>query len=188
MKKYLTMFLLLILSLSSYALTITSDENGPVYLPKHQLQVGDRAPIATLYNGDYKKVTFGGATGRVQVISTIESFNTPVCDQQSMILNKLAKKMPQIQVYVVTTNQPFIVQAFQQAHKLKNIHILSAFNNPRFGTLYGVQVIGGELTGITARSIFVVNKKGRIVYKQLTHNIDKMPHMKKAIKAVKKAV
>ncbi len=47
--------------------------------------------------------------------------------------------------------------------------------------------IGGELTGITARSVFVINKKGKIVYKDITHNIDKMPNMVAAIDAIKKA-
>jgi thiol peroxidase len=50
-----------------------------------------------------------------------------------------------------------------------------------------VQVVGGELTGILARAVFVVDKNGKIVYKEVTQNIDKMPDMKAAISAAEKA-
>src|SRR3990167_1684789 len=161
MKKIFVVMLCL-LSVSAFALKITSDVNGLVYLPHHQLKIGSAAPKVTLLTGQYKKVTIGGATGKVQIISTIESFNTPVCDQQTMWFNKTAKKLKDVTISVVTTNQPFVVDAFQTQHNIKNINLLSAFNDPKFGMAYGVQVVGGELKGITARSIFVVNKAGKI--------------------------
>ncbi len=171
---------------TTFALKITSEVNGPVYLPQKQLKVGEMAPKVTLVNGQYKKVTVGGATGKMQIISTIESFNTSVCDKQTMWLNKIASKFKNATITVVTTNQPFVVNAFQQKHNIHNIQLASAFNNPSFGMQYGVQVVGGELKGITARSMFVVNAKGKIVYKQITSNIDKMPNLKAMLKAAKK--
>lgn len=172
---------------TSFGLTITSDANGPVTLPAAQLKIGDMAPKITLVDGNYAKQTIGGATGKVQIISTIESFNTPVCDEQTMILNKAAIELKNTSIAVITTNQPFVVQDFQQKHKINNIKLLSAFNDPTFGKAYGVQVVGGELTGITARAVFVVNKQGVITYKQITQDIDKMPDMKAAIEAARKA-
>lgn len=187
MKKFITGLLLLLFVSQAFALTLTSDVNGKVTITTKQLQLGQQAPKVTLYDGNYKKHTIGGATGKVQIISTIESFNTSVCDQQTMILNKAAKELPGVSIAIVTTNQPFVVQAFQQQHSINNIELLSAFNMPSFGNKYGVQVIGGELTGITARAVFVVNKEGKVVYKQITHNIDHMPNLKAAIDAAKKA-
>lgn len=178
---------LCLLSVSVFALKITSDVNGSVYLPSKQLKVGSFAPKVTLLSGQYKPVTIGGATGKVQIISTIESFNTSVCDQQAMWFNKAAKKLKDVNISIVTTNQPFVVDAFQTKHKIKNINLLSAFNDPKFGMAYGVQVVGGELKGITARSIFVVSKQGKIVYKEITQNIDKMPNLQAAFDAAKKA-
>lgn len=172
---------------SSYALQLTSQVNGPVFLPEKQLKVGDKAPIVTLTNGQYKKVTFGGATGKVQIVSSIESFNTSVCDQQTMWLNKIAPELKNTTITVVTTNQPFIVNAYQQKHHIHNIQVASAFQNSTFGLKYGVQVIGGELKGITARSMFVINPKGVITYKQITHNIDHMPNLKAVLAAAKEA-
>src|SRR3990167_1054510 len=140
MKKIFVVMLCL-LSVSAFALKITSDVNGLVYLPHHQLKIGSAAPKVTLLTGQYKKYTIGGTTGKVQIISTIESFNTPVCDEQTLLLNKAAKKLKGVDISIVTTNQPFVVDAFQTKHKIKNIHLLSAFNNPQFGLAYGVQVI-----------------------------------------------
>ncbi|MBK2125294.1 redoxin family protein [Fangia hongkongensis] len=170
------------------SLDITSDANGTVMLPDRQLHKGERAPVVTLVDSRYKPVTIGGVTGKVQIISTIESFNTSVCDQQSMLLNDMAKELPDASVTVVTTNQPFIVDAFEKKHPLPNIKVLSAFDNKAFGMKYGVQVVGGELRGITARSVFVVAPDGDIVYKEITSNIDHMPNLKAVYKAAKSAI
>lgn len=185
--RVLAAFLILFAFAPSYALKITSEKNGPVYLPNAQLIVGDKAPKVDLVNGQYQKISVGGATGKVQIISTIESFNTSVCDAQTMWFNKHASKLKNTTVTIVTTNQPFVVGAYQKKHKINNIQLASAFNNSDFGLKYGVQVIGGQLKGITARSIFVVNQKGIIVYKQITKNIDKMPRLKEALKAAENA-
>lgn len=185
--KKLLISILFVLVCPALALKITSDANGPVYLSEKQLSVGSAAPQVTLVTGDYKIRTIGGATGKVQIISSIESLNTSVCDSQTMYLSKVAKSLPNVDISVVTTNQPFVIAAFQSQHKTPGISILSAFNDPAFGNAYGVQVVGGQLMGITARSIFVVSKDGKIVYKEITENIDKMPNMEAAIEAAKKA-
>lgn len=190
MKTVKLLFLTLLFTMTiptCYALQITSNENGPVHLPYKQLRVGDQAPRITLVTSNFKKRSVGGATGKVQIISTIESFNTSVCDQQTMALNKLAKQLRGVTISVVTTNQPFVIGAFKAKHKINNVQLLSAFNNSAFGKAYGVQVIGGQLEGITARSIFVINKQGKIVYKEITKNIDRMPNIKAAVAAAKKA-
>lgn len=185
--KTLVFFSCVIFSTACCALTITSDDNGQVTLPNNQLTIGSMAPPVTLTTGDYKKKTIGGATGKVQIISTIESFNTSVCDEQTMLINKAAKQLKNVTISIVTTNQPFIVDAFQKQHKINNINVLSAFNDPSFGMNYGVQVIGGQLTGITARAVFVVNKQGKIIYKEITNNIDHALNLKAATLAAKKA-
>jgi thiol peroxidase len=188
MKKLLSCLILGILFAStSYALQITSDANGPVTLSEPQLKVGDAAPEATLTTFDFKQKKIGGATGKVQIISTIESFNTSVCDLQTMRLNDAQKRLKNAQISVVTANMPFIVDAFRTQHKTNDINLLSTFNSDTFGKKYGVQVVGGELTGILARSVFVVDKNGKVIYKEITQNIDKMPDLQAAITVAEKA-
>lgn len=172
---------------TSYALQITSDANGPVTVSEPQLKVGDKAPQVTLKTSDFKAKKIGGATGKVQIISTIESFNTSVCDLQTMKLNDAAKKLPNVEISVVTANMPFIADDFKSKHKTDNVNILSSFNSDKFGKAYGVQVVGGELQGILARSVFVVDQKGKVIYKEITSNIDKMPQLDKAIQVAEKA-
>lgn len=188
MKKILTLFVVSFLMLNtSYALQLTSDENGPVTISEPQLQVGDAAPEVTLTTSKFKKKTIGGASGKVQIISTIESYNTSVCDLQTMQLSDAAKQLKNVEISVVTANMPFIVDDFKTKHKISNINLLSTFNSDVFGKKYGVEVIGGELKGILARSVFVIGKDGKIVYKEITANIDKMPNLKAAINAAEQA-
>ncbi|GEM_PF-1568718 len=184
MKKTLILLILTLLSLNtSYALQLTSDVNGPVTLSEPQLRIGEMAPSVTLTTPDFKKKEIGGITGKVQIISTIESYNTSVCDLQTMQLSDAAKRLKDVEISVVTANIPFVVADFKTKHKINNINLLSTFNSDTFGKKYGVQVVSGELTGILARSVFVINKNGKIVYKEITSNIDKMPNLKAAINA-----
>lgn len=188
MKKIILLSLISLISLNSaYALKLTSDTNGPVTISEPQLKVGEKAPEITLTTSDFKQQKIGGASGKVQIISTIESFNTPVCDDQTMILNKVAKELKNTQISVITANMPFIIDAYKTKHKINNISLLSTFNNDTFGKKYGLQVVDGELTGILARSIFIVDKNGIIIYKDISSNIDHMPNMKKAIQIAERA-
>lgn len=188
MKKILSLVIIGLLSLNAaYALKITSDANGPVTISDPQLNVGDIAPRITLTTSDFKQKEIGGATGKVQIISTIESFYTDVCDLQTMKFDQAAKRLGNVEISVVTANMPFIVDAFKSKHKTSNINLLSTFNSDVFGKAYGVQVVGGELKGILARSVFVVDKSGKVIYKEITSNIDKMPNLDAAISAAEKA-
>lgn len=65
-----------------------------------------------------------------------------------MQLNDTAKRLKDVQISIVTANIPFVVDAFKTKHKINNTILLSTFNSGVFGKKYGVQVIGGELTGI----------------------------------------
>lgn len=183
---FLVLFLLFAFN-TSFALDLTSDVNGPVKVSEPQLNVGDIAPEVTLKNYDFKTKKIGGATGKVQIISTIESFNTSVCDLQSMKLNNAAKRLKNVEISIVTANIPFVVEEFKNKHKINNINLLSSFNSDVFGKKYGIQVVDGELTGILARSVFVIDKQGKVIYKEIPHNIDSMPNLEKAIKVAEKA-
>lgn len=188
MKKIAILTLTAALSMNaSYALQLTSDANGPVTISEPALNVGDMAPSVTLTTGNFKKKEIGGATGKVQIISTIESYNTSVCDLQTMQLSDAAKKLKNVEISVVTANMPFVIDDFQAKHKISNINLLSTFNSDVFGKKYGIQVVGGELTGILARAVFVVDKNGKVIYKEIPQNIDKMPNLKAAIQAAEKA-
>lgn len=189
MKKITTLLVIGLLGMNaSYALQLTSDENGPVTVSEPQLKVGDMAPQVTLTTDKFKKKEVGGASGKVQIISTIESYNTSVCDLQTMQLSDAAKRLKDVEITVVTANMPFIVDDFKTKHKINNINLLSTFNNDVFGKKYGVQVTNGELTGILARSVFVIGKDGKVIYKEIPQNIDKMPNLKLAIQAAEKGV
>lgn len=176
-----------LISCQAYALDISSDANGPVTLAEPQLKIGSLAPKESLSTFNFKQQDVGGETGKVQIISTIESFDTEICDIQTMKLDQAAQKLPEVEISVVTANLPFIIDNFKKKHKIDHISLLSSSNNPEFGQQYGVQVVAGELKGVLARSVFVIDEKGRVIYKEITSNIDKMPNLDAAISAARNA-
>lgn len=169
------------------ALQLVSDENGKVVVSEPQLKVGDLAPKITLTTPKFKRKSVGGAIGKVQIISTIQSLCSTVCDQQTMLLNDAAKRLKNVDITLITADTPFVLGDFKTKHNPDHINLLSAFHNETFGNKYGVQVIGGELTGILARSIFVVAADGKILYKEIPRNVNKMPNLAAAISAAEKA-
>lgn len=190
MKKFLWIALVtapLFYGHTAAALQLVSNNNGKVVVSEPQLRVGELAPKITLTTPKFKRKAVGGATGKIQIISTIQSLCTTVCDQQTMLLNTAAKRLKNVEVTLISTDTPFVLEDFKTKHSPDRITLLSAFHNEMFGNKYGVQVIGGELTGHLARSIFVVDTNGKILYKEIPHNINTMPNLAAAISAAEKA-
>ncbi|MEM9243416.1 MAG: redoxin family protein [Pseudomonadota bacterium] len=182
-KAIITAGILFFLFDTALAIQLTSRQYGSETIPNVQLQSGDLAPQAKLLDRHYQQVTIGGSSDKVQIIVTAESLYTPLSNDQITTLNANASKLNATVVYVVTANQPIIVNMFENTHKFNTIQFLSAFNNPAFGLSYGVQIIGGKLTGITVPAIFVVNHQGKIVYKEIAHKLDQKLNIQAAITA-----
>ena len=50
---------------------------------------------------------------------------------------------------------------------------------------YGVIIDEGALKGLTARAVFIVNKEGKITYKQLVPEITQEPNYEEVLNALK---
>ena len=57
-----------------------------------------------------------------------------------------------------------------------------------FGESYGVMIKDGALRGLLTRSIFVIDKEGKIAYVELVPEITNEPNYAAAIKAAKKCL
>jgi len=82
---------------------------------------------------------------------------------------------------------PFAAGRFCSAEGIENLTVASDFRNKDFANAYGVLIAEGPLAGVTARAIFVVDKDGTIVYKQLVPEITEEPEYEEALEAAKAA-
>ncbi|MCS7285094.1 MAG: thiol peroxidase [Hydrogenobacter thermophilus] len=165
------------------AQTVTVKGN-PVALSGPALSVGDRAPEAVVVTKDLQEKAIGGAKGVVQVIITVPSLDTPVCETETKKFNEMLAGLKGVDVTVVSMDLPFAEKRFCESFNIGNVTVASDFRY-RDMEKYGVLISEGALKGILARAVFVVDKEGKIAYIQLVPEITQEPNYDEVIQKVK---
>jgi thiol peroxidase len=156
----------------------------PVTLLGHALKVGDKATDFTVVANDLSTVRFSEISkGKVTLISVVPSLDTPVCDLQTTRFNEEASKLGNdVQVITISMDLPFAQKRWCAAAGIDKIHVFSDHRDASFGISYGVLMKEPRLL---ARSIFVVDKKGTIRYRELVKEVTNHPDYDAALAAVK---
>ena len=151
-----------------------------------EVKMGDVAPQVTLVNskGLEDKVV-GGASDKTQLIVVVPSLDTEVCAAETRRFNVEAAKVEGVEVIVVSMDLPFAATRFCTTEGIDNLTVTSDFVNKSFANAYGVLIADGPLAGLTCRAVFVVNKDGRVAYKEIVPEITDEPNYEAAIKGAK---
>ncbi len=163
--------------------TTVNLKGNPVALVGPELNVGDRAPEAVVVASDLSEITIGGAKGKPQIIITVPSLDTPVCETETKKFNELVAGLD-VEVYVVSMDLPFAEKRFCESFNIQNVKVASDFRY-RDMEKYGVLIGEGALKGILARAVFVVDAEGKVVYKQLVPEITEEPNYDEVLSCVK---
>jgi thiol peroxidase len=163
---------------------IITMRGNPLTLVGPALEVGSPAPDVELLDNALKPVKLSSFRGKVCVISSVPSLDTPVCDIETRRFNTEAGKLgDNVVVLTVSMDLPFAQKRWCGAAGVENVVTLSDHRNADFGSAYGVLVKELRLLG---RSIFVVDQKGVIRYIQTVKEISEEPDYGAVIEAVKK--
>ncbi|HID79339.1 MAG TPA: thiol peroxidase [Aquificales bacterium] len=167
--------------------TVTLKGN-PVTLAGPTLNVGDNAPTARVVTKELSEKEIGGKRDKVQLIITVPSLDTPVCETETKKFNELLKDFTdKVDVTVVSMDLPFAEKRFCESFSIANITVASDFRY-RDMEKFGVLIAEGVLKGLLARAVFVVDTEGKIAYKQLVPEITNEPNYDEIIQALKKLV
>jgi len=159
-------------------------KGNPVTLSGPSLSVGDRAPEAVVVTKDLQEKMVGGAKGVVQVIITVPSLDTPVCETETKKFNEMLAGMEGVDVTVISMDLPFAEKRFCESFNIGNVTVASDFRY-RDMEKYGVLIAEGALKGILARAVFIVDKDGKVAYIQLVLEINQEPNYEEVVKKVK---
>jgi len=169
------------------AQTVTLKGN-PVVLAGPELKEGDRAPVAYVVTKDLAEKEIGGKKDKPQLIITVPSLDTPVCETETKKFNEMLKDFTdRIDVTVVSMDLPFAEKRFCESFSVSNIDVASDFRY-RDMEKYGVLIAEGALKGLLARAIFLVDREGKICYRQIVPEITSEPDYEAVLEAVKKVV
>ncbi|WP_456436570.1 redoxin family protein, partial [Thermovibrio ammonificans] len=90
--------------------TVTLKGN-PVTLAGPVVNVGDEAPVACVVKSDLSEKQIGGKKEKVQLIITVPSLDTPVCETETRKFNEMLKDLD-VDVTVVSMDLPFAEKRF----------------------------------------------------------------------------
>ena len=168
--------------------TVTFKNDITCNLAGTEINVGDTAPVVTVVNSNpmLQDETIGG-TGKTQLVIAVPSLDTGVCDAETRRFNEEASRLDGVEVVTVSMDLPFAAARWCGAAGVENIKVTSDFRNKDFANAYGVLLADGPLAGLTARVIFVINKDGKVTYKQVVPEITEEPNYEEALEAAKAA-
>lgn len=165
---------------------IVTMKGNPVTLLGKEIQVGDTAPDVELTATNLSPVRLSAYRGKVCVISSVPSLDTPVCDMETRRFNKEAAALGEdVAILTVSMDLPFAQSRWCGAAGVDRIVTLSDHRTAEFGEAYGVLIKGIRLL---ARAVFVVDREGVVRYVQTVGEIASEPDYDAAIAAAKKLV
>ena len=147
--------------------------------------VGTKAPDFTLVTPELKEVHLGDYAGKKLVLNIFPSLDTAVCAMSVRKFNQKAASHPDTAVLCVSMDLPFAAQRFCSAEGIKDVVPASAFRSPEFVKDYGVELVDGPLKGLLARAVLIVDKDGKIIYRELVEEITHEPDYDAALKILK---
>lgn len=159
---------------------------NPVTLVGQEVRVGDPAPDCTVLANDLTPVSFSSFRGKVCVISSVPSLDTPVCDTSTRRFNEEATKLgPDVVVLTVSMDLPFAQARWCGAAGVQNVQTLSDHRDASFGMAYGLLI--KELR-LLARAVLAVDREGTVRYVEIVEEIATEPDYEAVLAAIKDLV
>lgn len=163
---------------------IITMKGGPLTLVGNEVRVGDKAPDFEVLDNDLSPVRFSSFGGKLCIISSVPSLDTPVCDMETRRFNEEASKLgPDVVILTISMDLPFAQKRWCGAAGVTRVQTLSDHRDASFGTSYGVLI--KELR-LLARAVFLVDRAGTIQYIELVEEITDEPDYEAVLSAVSK--
>ena len=140
---------------------------------KKPLKVGTNFYHYLALLGDVSKMK-----GKVLLVNTVPSVDTPVCEKQTHILGENPKISSQVYRVTVSRDLPMAQARFAKEAKLLNITYFSDYKDASFGKKTGLLI---NEKSLLARGVLVVDKAGIVQHLQIVDDVTQLPDMEKAI-------
>lgn len=156
---------------------------NPMTLVGPELKPGDKAPDFTVIGNDMKPVTLADTAGKVRILASVPSLDTPVCDAETRRFNEEAANLPGVEILTVSMDLPMAQARWCGAAGVKNVRTLSDYREHSFGPAYGVLI---QEIKLEARAVFVLDKDNTIRYVEYVQEVAEHPNYAAVLEAAKK--
>ena len=161
---------------------IVSMRGNPLTLVGNEVKVGDEAPDFVVLANDLSPVRFSSFRGKVCVLSSVPSLDTPTCNAQTRRLDREAERLGTgVAILTISMDLPFAQKRWSDAARMIRVQTLSDHRDASFGTSYGLLI--KELR-LLARAFLLVDRDGAIRYIQLVSETTDEPHYEPVLSAL----
>jgi thiol peroxidase len=158
-------------------------KGNPMTLVGEEIKVGDRAPSFQVMDNAMQPVKLDSFSGKVKIISSVPSLDTPVCDMETRRFNEEAGKLPdKVVVLTISMDLPFAQKRWCAAAGVEKVKTFSDYQNRSFGCAYGVLIKELKLLG---RTVFIVDEQDVVRYVEIVPEITKEPDYERVLNAAK---
>lgn len=166
----------------------TTKFNGTVVnLSGTEVNIGDQAPVVTAIGTDLSDIEIGGMRDSVQLIITVPSLDTDTCATETRRFNDAVNDLDICETTVISMDLPFASERFCSTEGITNLTVASDYLDKEVSKSYGVLMADNKLKGLSARSIFVIDRSGEVVYKEIVSEVTDEPDYEAALEAIKGA-
>jgi thiol peroxidase len=159
-------------------------KGNPLTLVGNEVKVGEKAPDFMVLDNDLTPVQFSSYRGKVCILSSVPSLDTPVCDTETRKFNEEATRLgTDILILTISMDLPFAQKRWCAAAGVDKVKTLSDHRDASFGTSFGVLIKDLRLL---ARAVFLVDRQGALQYIQFVKELTKEPDYDAILSALKK--
>lgn len=166
----------------------TKLRGNPIEVQGEELQVGQKAPDFTLVGQDLGNVTLADTAGKVRIISTVTSIDTPGCAVETRRWQAEANKLgDKVEIITVSMDLPFAQKRWCGETGVSH-QVLSSYSDEQFGQDWGVLIKAMPLRRVLQRAIFVLDADDTIRYAHYCPEIAEQPNFDAALEAAGRLV
>lgn len=160
-------------------------QGKPINVLGKELKPGDVAPDFTVVDKEMQSVKLSDFKGKVVVINSVPSIDTPVCDMQVRRFNAEASKLKDVIILSVSVDLPFALAKYCAAAGIDAVKTTSDYQNLDFGNKYGTLIDGLKLL---TRAVIIIGKDGTIKYIEYVKEVSDSPNFDKALETIKSLI
>lgn len=153
----------------------------PLEVKGQQPSLGDKAPDAKLTTRQNEEVKLSSYFGdEIVVLSVVPDVLTRTCELQT---KRFSKELAEKNVKYLTISRN-TVEEFNNWNDENDLDLTTLSDtNEEFGKAYGLEIdLGGN--EVLTRSVFLVDKEGKIQYKQMVEEVSEEPDYDDVLQAI----
>lgn len=157
--------------------------NGkPRQLVGNPPEVGDEFLHFKVFDKNHDKIKTRQLLGKVTLLSVVPNIDTPVCSIQTKKFNSTMDQFPDVNFLTISTNTIEEQQKWCAAEGVQNMQLVSD-REESFG--YESKLLIPD-EGVLARSVWILDKDGKVAYRQIVKELTDEPDYDQALTELRK--